>query len=260
MTDTVTIGSLSVTKQSIGVANQSTGFDGVDGILGVGPVDLTEGTVSGSSQVPTVMQNAYSQGKVPAQILGVYFAPTTTPDNKQNGELAFGGVDTSKTTGSVSYTTAKGPYWGINVPLTIGSKSQNSQTCIVDTGTTLIYLASSAFTAYRKAIPSAVLDTNSGLLRFPKSSLSKVPAISLKVGGTKFNLNSYGQLVEQGLYSAFGLNSTYYYSWVNDGGSGSDVTCIIGQKFLERFYSVYDTTNNRIGFAKTSNSNPTSVP
>ena len=41
-TDTVTLSSgLVITGQSIGVASTSSGFDGVDGILGVGPTDLT---------------------------------------------------------------------------------------------------------------------------------------------------------------------------------------------------------------------------
>lgn len=35
---------LVITKQSIGVASRSEGFDGVDGIVGIGPVDLTLGT------------------------------------------------------------------------------------------------------------------------------------------------------------------------------------------------------------------------
>lgn len=43
-TDTVTLGTgLVITKQSIGVASSVTGISGVDGILGIGPVDLTEG-------------------------------------------------------------------------------------------------------------------------------------------------------------------------------------------------------------------------
>lgn len=46
-TDTVTLGTgLVITKQSIGVAKTATGFDGVDGILGIGPVDLTSGMYS----------------------------------------------------------------------------------------------------------------------------------------------------------------------------------------------------------------------
>ena len=55
-------------------------------------------------------------------------------------------------------------------------------------------------------------------------------------------------LVPTNQYSNFGLSSGKYYSWITDGGS-SGVNTIIGQKFLENYYSVYDTTNQRIGFA-----------
>jgi len=49
--------------------------------------------------------------------------------------------------------------------------------------------------------------------------------------------------------SHFGLTPGLYYSWINDGGA-TDVNFIIGQKFLENYYSVYDTTGSRIGLAK----------
>ncbi len=65
-TDTVSLASgLVLQKQSIGVASSSQGFQGIDGILGVGPVDLTENTVSGVPQVSTVSDNLRSQGKFP---------------------------------------------------------------------------------------------------------------------------------------------------------------------------------------------------
>jgi hypothetical protein len=61
-TDQVTIASgLVIPKQSIGVASRSSGFSGVDGILGIGPVDLTEGTVASTNTVPTVTDNLFSQ-------------------------------------------------------------------------------------------------------------------------------------------------------------------------------------------------------
>jgi hypothetical protein len=64
-TDTVTLSSnLVISKQSIGVASKSTGFSGVDGILGIGPSVLTQGTVSGGSTIPTVTDNLYSQGTI----------------------------------------------------------------------------------------------------------------------------------------------------------------------------------------------------
>lgn len=51
------------------------------------------------------------------------------------------------------------------------------------------------------------------------------------------------------IYSAhFDLETGKYYAWFDDGGSDG-VNCLIGQKFLENYYSVYDTTKKRIGFA-----------
>lgn len=55
---------MSVVGQSIGVATKSSGFTGYDGIIGFGPVDLTEGTVSGSTTVPTFLDNLYSKGTI----------------------------------------------------------------------------------------------------------------------------------------------------------------------------------------------------
>ncbi|KAG6871372.1 hypothetical protein C0995_005347, partial [Termitomyces sp. Mi166 len=74
-TDQVTIASgLVIPNQSIG----SVGFDGTDGILGIGPVDLTQGTLSPdfSSLVPTVTDNAFSQGLISANRIGISFEPT----------------------------------------------------------------------------------------------------------------------------------------------------------------------------------------
>jgi hypothetical protein len=93
----VTFGGLTVSSQSIGVARSSSGFDGVDGILGVGPVDLTEGTVSGASTVPTFLDNLYRQGTISSEVLGVYFQPESgSDDDDANGELTLGGTDSSK--------------------------------------------------------------------------------------------------------------------------------------------------------------------
>jgi hypothetical protein len=103
----VTFAGLTVTKQSIGVASTASGFDGVDGIFGVGPVDLTEDTVSGVSTVPTFLDNLYKQGSISTEVLGVYFAPESGSDTDDaNGELTLGGTDSTKYTGTITYTPA----------------------------------------------------------------------------------------------------------------------------------------------------------
>ena len=46
-----------ISSQSIGVANQSQGFQSVDGILGLGPDGLTVGTLTNeqSTTIPTII-------------------------------------------------------------------------------------------------------------------------------------------------------------------------------------------------------------
>ena len=119
--DTVTLGNLVITKQGVGSATLAIGFEDVDGILGsvgslvlmifpldssfprsIGPGDLTIGTTSGGEQIPTVTENAFSQGLIPQNLIGISFEPTTSP-NQVNGELTFGGIDSSKFTGTLDF-------------------------------------------------------------------------------------------------------------------------------------------------------------
>lgn len=96
VTDTVSLSpSLVIQNQSIGVATTAQGFQGVDGILGIGPVDLTQGTVSNTSAVPTVTDNLFAQGSIPQNSIGIFYQPTTE-EGANNGELSFGSVDSNK--------------------------------------------------------------------------------------------------------------------------------------------------------------------
>lgn len=125
-TDTVTISpGLVIQNQSIGVATTATGFSGVDGILGIGPVDLTSGTVSGVSTVPTVTDNLFSQGTISSESIGISFEPTTGDGSGAlvNGELTFGGTDSTKYTGEINFvpitsTSPASEYWGIDQSVT----------------------------------------------------------------------------------------------------------------------------------------------
>ena len=89
--------------------------------------------------------NLASQGTISEEVLGVYYAPTTS-ESDTNGELTFGGVDTSKTTSSITYTgiTSTSPasfYWGIDQTISYGSTQLLNSAGIVDTGTTLTLIA-----------------------------------------------------------------------------------------------------------------------
>src|SRR6267154_515465 len=96
-TDTLTLGKgVVITKQSIGVALDFAGFPGVDGVLGIGPVDLTLGTLldEPTTSIPTVTENLYHQGAISENIVGISFEPTNELA-VTNGELTFGGTDST---------------------------------------------------------------------------------------------------------------------------------------------------------------------
>ena len=55
--------------------------------------------------IPTVTDNLFSQGAISANLVSVSFEPTGTDAGPvKNGELTFGGADSSKFTGSITFT------------------------------------------------------------------------------------------------------------------------------------------------------------
>ncbi|KAG1799438.1 acid protease [Suillus plorans] len=256
-TDTVTLNSdLVIENQSIGVASESSGMDGLDGILGVGPVDLTQGTVSNTYEVATVTDNLYKQRTIGSEVLGVFFAPASSGDS--SGELTFGGYDTSKITGDVSYvpitsTSPANGYWGIDQSISYGPMPILDETAgIVDTGTTLILLASDAFHRYQSAT-GATYNAEVGLLQISSDQYEKLSSLYFTIGGVTYELTPNAQIWPRSLNSAIGGTTDGIYLVVSSTGtpSGSGLDFTNGYCFLERFYSVFDTTNSRVGFATT---------
>ncbi|PCH40297.1 acid protease [Wolfiporia cocos MD-104 SS10] len=258
-TDTVTLASqLVITNQSIGVASSAQGFSGVDGILGVGPVDLTQGTVSNTNEVPTVTDNLYSQGTISTESLGISFEPSTSAE-VANGELTFGGTDSTRHTGSITYTpiTTTSPaslYWGINQDVSYGTGTTllSGNAGIVDTGTTLLLLASDAFSKYQSAT-GATLDNTTGLLTITESQYEALQSLYFTIGGTTFEFTANAQIWPRALNTQIGGESGKIYLVASNLGSesGQGLDFINGFAWLQRFYSVFDTTNAQVGLANT---------
>ncbi|KAG2120230.1 acid protease [Suillus clintonianus] len=262
--DTVTLNSdLVIENQSIGVASQSSELYGLDGLLGVGPVDLTEGTVTNVNEVPTVTDNLYTQGTIGSEVLGVFFAPASSDDS--SGELTFGGYDASKITGDINYvsitsTSPASGYWGIDQSISYGSTSILTETAgIVDTGTTLILIASDGFSKYQSAT-GGTLDETTGLLKITSDQYDKLSSLYFTTGGVTYELTPNAQIWPRSLNSDIGGTTDSIYLVVADSGttSGSGLDFTNGYCFLERFYSVYDTANSRVGFATTEYTDATS--
>jgi len=254
--DKVTVGGLTVPRQSFGSASGNIEYSGTDGVFGIGPVDLTKGTVSNMKTVPTFLDNLYSQGTISTEVLGIYFEPESgSDDDDRNGELTFGGVDHTKFIGTPTYfakskVSPYSHYWGIHVAsITYGSKllSSSSAIAVVDTGMTLIYIPTSAYNNFLTAT-GGITDPLSGSAVF---GTEPTGTMTFTFGSTGYALTPSQYIIPSAQNEYFGLlGAPYYYSWISDGGSvAADVNFVIGQKFLENYYSVLDTTNSRIGFA-----------
>ncbi|KAG1735318.1 acid protease [Suillus paluster] len=257
--DTVTLNShLVIEKQSIGVVADYHGNHSLDGILGLGPVDLTQGTVSNAYEVPTVMDNLYAQNTIISEVLGVFFSPASSGDS--SGELTFGGYDASKTTGPVSYvpitsTSPANKYWGFDQSISYGyTPILTKAPGIVDTGTNLILIATDAFDKYKSAT-GGTLDETTGLLKISPDQYDQLLSLYFTIGDGIYELTPNAQIWPRSLNSAIrGTGTTDgIYLVVSDIGnnSGSGLDVINGYCFLERFYSVLDKTNSQVGFATT---------
>ncbi|KAI0689559.1 acid protease [Cytidiella melzeri] len=255
--DTVSFGGITIPQQSFGVSLRSSGFSGVDGILGIGPTDRTVGTTSDGKAVPTVTDNAFALGFIDAKQVGVSFEPTTSLD-VTNGELSFGGADPSQYTGTlhtvpITITSPASEYFGVNQSISYGSTTILSNAAgIVDTGTTLILLASDAFSAYQLAT-GAVVDHNTGLLSITLDQYVNLEDLGFYIGGETFTLTPNAQIWPRTLNTAIGGTADGIYLIVSDLGtpSGRGLDFFNGLTFLERFYTVFDSGADTVSFATT---------
>lgn len=248
---------LTVNSQSFGVASSTDGFEGgLDGVLGIGPTDLTVGSLSDSRDpIATVTDNLFSQGTIPKALLGVFFAPFA---ENVPGVLSFGTPAASLYTGDIHYVSVTqsrpaGGFWGIDQSITYGDTQIMGQAAgILDTGTSMIQLATDAFKAYQQVL-GATLDEKIGMLKLPKDDYAKIQPLNFNVEGKTLTLVPNAQIWPRKLNKRLGGDDDHIYFVIGDLGSSSEqkMSFILGYAFLERFYTVYDSGESKIGFAST---------
>ena len=131
-----------------------------------------------------------------------------------------------------------------------------------------------AFEIYQSKT-GGTLDSATGLLSITPTQYANLQPLTFNIGGNSYDLPPNGQIWPRSLNTAIDGNSTAIYLVVVDIGSpsGSGLDFINGYAFLyvclyfifpsrckvlysppfsERYYSVFDTTNQRVGFASTA--------
>lgn len=90
----------------------------------------------------------------------------------------------SATYSSLTSTSPASYYWGINQSINYGGTSLLSTTAgIVDTGTTLVLLATDAYKKYVTATGAVYDSTSTGLLRITTAQYASLKPLNFVIGG-----------------------------------------------------------------------------
>ncbi|KAK0474485.1 aspartic peptidase domain-containing protein, partial [Armillaria luteobubalina] len=195
-----------------------------------------------------------------------------------NCNPVLGGTDSSEITGSIGYayvphlsngifglgmltihttpitsTYPPSAYWGIGESITYGTSTSilSSIAGIVDTIICRNYPGLHLFQRKYKLATAATLDSTMGLLHITSAQYVKLSSLFFNINGISF-APFLAQIWPRLLYAEIGCSSSAIYLIDDDIGtnSGEGLHFINGYTFLERFYTVFNTANSRIGFAK----------
>jgi len=237
--DTVTMGGISVPGVLFAEAVKEPGVSFIaaqfDGILGFGYPEIAV------NHMPPFFQAAVATGAIKEAKFAFYLA--THGSKTSGGELVLGGVDTSKYTGSFTYTpvTRKG-YWQFTVDkATVGSSSVGTNIiAIADTGTSLLAMPSDVFKSVVSSLSGLTPVAGGKEYMVDCSKISQLPTLTFKIAGKEFPLSGSDYVLQASGECILGM-------------MGIDVPAgplwILGDVFLRKYYTVFDYSNDRLGFA-----------
>mmetsp|Transcript_11309 Transcript_11309/g.14884 ORF Transcript_11309/g.14884 Transcript_11309/m.14884 type:complete len:407 (-) Transcript_11309:193-1413(-) len=207
-----------------------------DGILGLGFTSISVGGV------PTVFENAIKQSAVDLPIFSFYLG-----DNSP-GELTFGGYDSSKFEGDLTYVNLlHATYWEIGMDaVTAGDyeASKNSDgspiTAIVDSGTSLITGPKKEIAALAKAVGAK--KNFVGEFTIDCDKLDSLPDIVFTIAGVEYAVPGSKAVIQ--------AQGTCLFAFMGADFPPPGPQWILGDVFMREYYTVFNYHDKTIGFAK----------
>jgi len=244
--DNIAVAGLSLPAHTFGVAtSESTDFsdDSVpfDGLMGLAQSTLSE------QQTPTPIEALASAGLVADAITS--FKIPRLADNKNDGEVTFGGLDSSKFDSSTLVTlnnVNKQGFWEGNMDaVTVNGQDSGLQgrTAILDTGTTLIVAPPSDAAAVHQLIQGSASDGQGGFTIPCNTNAS----VALTFGGTSFAIDTR-DLVVQPVNANDPTGNCI--SGITSGNIGGATEWLVGDVFLKNAYFSTDVGKNTVSLAK----------
>lgn len=251
--ETITVGDLEVagaefaeiTKVSFGPLNIAYAMGKFDGLLGLGFNSISE------YNLPTPFELMVQEHLIPEPIFSFYLQA----DSSQDGELTFGGIDTSKFTGEIAYTplTAQ-TYWKVGLTsLSFGGKVVGSGiSAIIDSGTSLLVGPKDTVKAMAKKAGATSLLGKEFIIDCGKKD--SIPALDIELGGgVKLSLSGAAQVIE---ISSGGQTECLWGFMGMDFPPSIGDAWILGDVFMREYYSVFDYGQKRVGFAPVKAAEP----
>jgi hypothetical protein len=230
--DDIVVAGLPLKAHTFGVANaESDDFSAdttpFDGLMGLAQSTLSE------QKVPTPIESLAAAGAVSDAIVS-YKIPRLS-DQKNDGEITFGGLDASKfvanTLVSIPLASTTGFWEGALDAISVDGKSLglNGRTAILDTGTTLIVAPPADAAAVHAVIPGAKSDGQGGFT-VPCTTSANV---ALTFGGKAFSINSADLAVDP--VDPTNLSGDCV-SGISSGEVGGATEWLVGDVFLKNVY------------------------
>jgi Eukaryotic aspartyl protease len=246
ITDHLVLSGLQLSDHTFGVATQETedftsSLTPFDGIMG-----LAQSTIS-EQRTPTPVESLAKAGLIKAAVTS--FKLSRLADQKNDGEVTLGGVDTSKfvqnTLVTINNVNARGFWEGAVDAVSLNGQDLGLQnrTAILDTGTTLIIAPSADAQAIHQAIPGARSDNNGGFTVPCTTNAS----LALTFGGQVFAIDS-----RDITFAPVDPNNPTgdCTSGISEGQLDNANQWLVGDVFLKNAYMSTDVGRNTIQLAK----------
>lgn len=209
-----------------------------DGILGMAFEVLSV------NDVPTPFNNLVSQGLIDTAQFAFYLGNSA----KDRGELVLGGTDPAHYTGDITWVNLLAPtYWEITLGgLTVdGVSYTDGVKAIVDSGTSILTADSATVAAIAKSIGAKEIIAGEYMVACNYDTL---PDFVFTIDGKDYTLTAYDYLLPDGDLCLLGMIAM-------DIPAPTGPLWILGDIFMRKYYTVFDSANKRVGFALANHGN-----
>ncbi|KAI0806325.1 aspartic peptidase A1 [Irpex lacteus] len=246
ITDNLNVAGLALNKHTFGVAAQETDQFANDATQFDGLMGLAQSTLS-EQKTLTPVESLAQQGLIQDAITS--YKISRLQDQKNDGEITFGGLDASKfdaqTLVTFNNVNTQGFWEGDLGAVTVDGKDTGlkGRTAILDTGTTLIIAPPSDAAAVHALIDGAKSDGQGGFT-LPCTTTASV---ALSFGGQSFAIDTRDLL-----FSPVDPNDLTgdCISGISTGQVGGATEWLVGDVFLKNAYFSTDVTKNTVSLAK----------